>query len=407
MEKKLIFPILFFLLAGSIFLSAQEVVKVADIRANIQTYQNAVVRIEGRATQFLEGEPRHYLFKDDQEGVIKVRTEKPWPILKIRYAVTGPIVVINDEPILIEKTRIQREELYRIEDILRNPQDYVNEVVTIVGFATQFVEGTARTTSFYLLKDDWGGIIKVRTSRPKPDIGVRYSVSGPIGIDTTTTPEEAYLSEEKRIRERILLTEAATSTKPVVITTTKVWWKKPIYWLIGAISLVTISLIVVLITVVRRKEAPETIAEFEKPKEEEKEEVKIPEPEEVLEGDTIKMAMPPSGTLKMLPGRLTVLAGDDKIKEIRFFKTKAEEESEITFGRASGKPYTHIQLKPQSVSAKQAKIIYAGRKFTLINYSKTNPTHVNDVELEENGMMELNDGDKIQMGEVILEFHSQ
>jgi hypothetical protein len=130
----------------------------------------------------------------------------------------------------------------------------------------------------------------------------------------------------------------------------------------------------------------------------------IPEPEEVLEGETVKIAVPPPGTLKILPGKFVVLEGDEKIKEIRFFKEKSSLETEITFGRAAGPNYSHIQFKPMSVSAKHAKLIYAGNKFTLINYSNTNPTRVNGIDLPENGSIELDEGDKIEMGEMVFEF---
>jgi predicted component of type VI protein secretion system len=59
-----------------------------------------------------------------------------------------------------------------------------------------------------------------------------------------------------------------------------------------------------------------------------------------------------------------------------------------------------------TVSAKQAKLIYASGKFTLINYSGTNPTKVNDSELEINGSVDLADGDRIEMGEIVFEFKS-
>lgn len=171
--------------------------------------------------------------------------------------------------------------------------------------------------------------------------------------------------------------------------------------LIVAIILVFILLVVILLSVMRRRElAPETGLDEEA-------KVAIPKPEAVVEGSTIKMAVPPEGTLKLLPGRFIVLSGDDKIREIRFYKTKAQEECEVTFGRASGKPYSHIQLKPMTVSAKHAKLVYAGGKFTLINYSRTNPTKVNGVELPENGSVELKEGDRIEMGEMLFEFEAR
>jgi hypothetical protein len=280
----------------------------------------------------------------------------------------------------------------KIQDIQRNSKRFKDEVVSLEGFVTQFVEGNAQTTSFYYLKDDWGGIIKVRTSRPKPEVGKRYSVRGPVGIDPYM--KEVYISEELRT----LLTVA-----PVEETKTEAArFPKTIYILIGAIVVVAFILVILLLTVFRKKPtvevSPEKLAG---------EEIKLAEPAEMLEGKTVKMAVPPAGTLKLLPGKLITISGEDKVKEIRFYKTKAQDENEITFGRASGRAYNHIQLKSMTVSAKQAKLIYAGGKFTLINYSSTNPSRVNDVDLEVNGSAELKDGDKVEMGEVAFEFKTQ
>lgn len=401
MSKRTIFLVIFFVLGIFTLISAQQMTTISEIRANPQTWKNAIVTIEGLATKLIGEEQAaggEYLLKGIQEGIIKIITSKPSPIIGIRYEVTGRVNIEEGIPVIEEQIRIQREENCRIEDILRNPDDYVKsgEVFAVKGQITQLdPEGT----NSYFLKDGWGGIIKIRTTNIEDvNIGAVYSISGSIGISTDTYPEEVFISELSR----------AIEEEEIVIK--EKWWKQMKYWLIAAIVLATAFFIIIFITVIKRREVPETIAEFGKveevsPEKEEIKEVKIPEPEEVLEGTTIKMAVPPAGTLKMLPGRLIILEGDEKIKEIRFFKTKAEEESEITFGRAAGKPYTHIQLKPMSVSAKQAKLIYAGKKFTLINYASTNPTLVNDIELEENGMVEINEGDKIRMGEVLFEFH--
>lgn len=129
-------------------------------------------------------------------------------------------------------------------------------------------------------------------------------------------------------------------------------------------------------------------------------------PPTVVEGSTIKFHAPPPGTLKVLPGRFEVV-GDPSVKEIRIFKTKADVEPEVTLGRASGPPYSHIQLKPQTVSSKQCKLMYSNGMYTLINYSSTNPTRVNGEALGSGDSRRLNDGDKIEMGEVTLIYHER
>ncbi len=129
-------------------------------------------------------------------------------------------------------------------------------------------------------------------------------------------------------------------------------------------------------------------------------------PPTVVEGSTIKFHAPPPGTLKVLPGRFEVV-GDPSVKEIRVFKTKDDVETDVTLGRAAGPPYSHIQLKPQTVSAKQCKLMYSNGTYTIINYSSTNPTRVNGEALGTGDSRRLNDGDKIEMGEVTLIYHER
>ena len=125
-----------------------------------------------------------------------------------------------------------------------------------------------------------------------------------------------------------------------------------------------------------------------------------------IETTTIKIFTPPPGTLKVLPGRLIVKEGLNGIPELRFYKQSGQVETEITFGRESGQPYRHIQLKSPTVSSKQAKLVFNNGQYTLINYASaaSNPTTVNGKALEVNNAVTLHHGDVITMGEVILEY---
>ena len=315
---------------------------------------------------------------------------------KIMYFISTILFIILLQGLFFAQNKVN------VSDVKVNFDKYKDEKIIIEGFVTQYIEDVTETTDFYFLKDDWGGIIKVRTSQSLPEVGKRYEVVGIVDKDINT--EDIYLSEENRA----LLTVAPPPT----------FWEKLLSWiksnrifLLGGLGgLIIILLVAILVYALRQKRAITTDLSVSSVSREEAREAKereaIPEPEEVLEGTTVKMAIPPPGTLKLLPGKFIVLEGDEKIKEIRFYKEKGALESEITFGRAAGPSYTHIQLKPMTVSAKQAKLIYAGNKFTLINYSDTNPTHVNGIALPENGSIEIKNGDKVEMGEMILEFRT-
>jgi hypothetical protein len=282
----------------------------------------------------------------------------------------------------------------KVDSILKSPNNFKDEMVELEGFVTQYVEGDAKTTSFYFLKDDWGGIIKVRTSKGRPDVGTRYIVNGPVGIDPIFN--EPYISEEGRIPK----------TQQLVVPPVQKTNRLLIYGLIGGIIVVFFALVFIIMSALNRKSKAGTGIHTVRTGIEENL-GQMPQPEAVMEGSTIKMSLPPQGTLKLLPGRFVVVSGDDKIKEIRFYKIGSTEESEITFGRAVGKPYSHIQLKPMTVSAKHAKLVFNAGKYTLTNFSKSNPTLVNGAVLEENGSVVLKNGDKIEMGEAVFQFQAQ
>ncbi len=291
----------------------------------------------------------------------------------------------------------------RVQDIRADPQSVANEVVTIEGRATQWVESTATTTSFYFLKDDWGGVIKVRTSRERPLVGERYRVSGPVGIDAFNR-NDVYISEERRIHLRGqggLPPDAGEGTGDEGEGGTGTGEGESMDWrivaLVAAIVVVLAVLVGLLVWLVKRSGAPvplDSAAEAEG------------EPT-VVEGTTIKMHAPPPGTLKILPGRFEVVEGDDTVEEIRFFKVKAQAIPEVTFGRAAGAPYTHIQLKPMTVSSRHAKLTLVDGQWILTNFAldTSNPTLHNGIEMGVDAEVPLAEGDRVTMGEVVLSFH--
>ncbi len=285
----------------------------------------------------------------------------------------------------------------RVQEIRSDPQAYANEVVALEGHATQWVESTANTTSFYFLKDDWGGVIKVRTSKDKPFVGQRYRVTGPVGIDAFNR-NDVFISEETRLHMKDV------SPSDENAGAAEGGLDKRIVALIVAIVMVLFVFVGLLIWLVRRSGAPARDVFPEAG-------VAAGEAEAaaatVVEGQTIKMHAPPPGTLKILPGHLEVVEGDDTVKEIRFYKLQSQSTPELTFGRAAGAPYTHIQLKPMTVSSRQAKMTYLDNQWVLTNFAPatSNPTRHNDSELQVDGDVALKEGDKVAMGEVVLVFH--
>jgi hypothetical protein len=111
-------------------------------------------------------------------------------------------------------------------------------------------------------------------------------------------------------------------------------------------------------------------------------------------------------TLQILPGRLAVVEGMDKSEPVRFVRTGPR--VEVTFGRAEGPLYEHVQLRSQTVSRKHACMRFDGAGWTLVNFSRTNPVTVNGEELIADGdPRRLHEGDRIGMGEVTFIFHER
>jgi hypothetical protein len=293
------------------------------------------------------------------------------------------------------------QQLVRVRDIRANPLGYSNVQVTVEGYVMQYTEGKG-TTNFYILKDDFGDPVKVRTTRERPVTNVvRYRVSGPVGIDVVNR-NDVYISEESRVEVRPPATAApaAVPLLPPPPPPPAVPWE-----LIAAILVVLAILVALLVWVARSRRgatgepgltdldsAPPTAAA----------------PPQVIEGGTIKMFAPPPGTLKILPGRFSVASGDEVVKEIRFYKVKGQSTPELTFGRAPGAPFTHIQLKPMTVSSRQAKLTFINNQWILTNFApeSSNPTKYNGRDLPVDGQVALQEGDRVEMGEVQLIFHA-
>lgn len=293
----------------------------------------------------------------------------------------------------------------KIEDIRQTPTSFQNEVVIVEGVVVQFVAASAKTTAFYYLKGDWGGVIMVRSAYSTPAVGKRYQVNGVLDIDAAVN--EPFITEmnrkETEAREGVIGSQDVPSvTKSGSDETSPLVNERPktLIYILGAAAVVILFLLFFVLFSLRKRS---NIHAYVTPVPSHD----IPEPEKVIEGSTIKMSVPPAGTLKLLPGRLKVVAGDETVKEIRFYRLPNSEEVELTFGRGPGKPFSHISLKPMTVSAKQARIVGKDGKYFLTNYSKTNPTLVNGVALPIEQATELKNNDRIEMGEVAFEFLSE
>jgi len=128
-----------------------------------------------------------------------------------------------------------------------------------------------------------------------------------------------------------------------------------------------------------------------------------PAPAGWTDGNIVRAGQPPAGALDALPGRFLIDEGDRQT-ELRIFRTAPGDRVETTIGRDAGPPYRHLQLLPESVSGKHAKLVYDRKSYSLINYARTNPTRINGEEMEENASRRLVHGDRIEIGEVSMTY---
>ncbi len=353
------------------------------------------------------------------------------------FAVSLVLVLVCATAAMAQNEQLQP---VRISFIKAHAAAHLNEVVRIDGFVTQFVDTGSRSTTFFYIKDDWGSVIKVRTSSQPPSVGKRYSIVGPVSVDPKT--KDLYISEEARQeifkgvepwvnkqQDEIVsppprdASQAATATAQQIpakvdtaiandtqaaadVKTESGSSSLMMYLLLGGAALVVLAVVLFLILRSRHDDllqtsdftlATATAAPVDAP----------PAPEQVIEGRTIKMHAPPPNTVKLLPGWFEVLSGDDVVKQIRFYKLGGEHGAETTFGRASGRPYAHIQLKAPTVSSRQAKVTFDNGAARLTNFASadSNPTRLNGRDLDVNESVSLKDSDRVEMGEVSLLFH--
>lgn len=296
----------------------------------------------------------------------------------------------------------------QVQAIKNEIRRYANERVLLEGVVPQYEPTPTSSTRLYWLKDDWGGLILVRTLDELPQTGARYAIEGVVTLDDTRGGQPV-IQEALR---RALLEEGGPGAGDVEPAPDS---SLPMELILIAAVLSFVGLLGVLIWVIRARSQDEEMpvtplpGSFSTP-------VPLsasPPPtapvagvDGVLESKTIKIQTPPPDTLKMLPGYLEVLEGDGEVNEIRLFFPPNASTPEITFGRAEGREYGHVQLKPPTVSKRQAAIVFEEGVFRLVNYSDVNPTRVDSAPLGVNESKDLEDEALIEMGEIRFRFHA-
>lgn len=120
--------------------------------------------------------------------------------------------------------------------------------------------------------------------------------------------------------------------------------------------------------------------------------------------DTVHFRRPSDQALQLLPGRLQVLSGLAAPREIRFVRIPGER-PQLILGREPGSSPPHVALPSSTVSRQHARLEFSGGRWGLTNLSRTNPVVLNDETLSSaDGERALVDGDRIELGDVVLRF---
>lgn len=270
-----------------------------------------------------------------------------------------------------------------IDDILNNPGAFIDVSVTVEGVVSQYVPATSTSTSYFILMSDYGNPIRVNTSLDKPSIGSRYSVSG-IVYSSSVGQRLPFISE----KDRTLISGG---------------FPRELIYVLAALLLVLIVLLIFYL--VRKKKAPSFTPQVPTG-------IPAQQPasrETIPDLKTIKINLSPP-TMRLIPALLEITSqGADKGKQFSIAGFPGPTGSVVTIGRSvvtGEKAFSHIHLSDEyrTVSRNQAELIERKGDVFIKNIGETNPTRVNGVELEAGRELQLNYGDKIQLGELELIF---
>jgi pSer/pThr/pTyr-binding forkhead associated (FHA) protein len=134
--------------------------------------------------------------------------------------------------------------------------------------------------------------------------------------------------------------------------------------------------------------------------------IEDPDEDPLTSGATIRFTRPASEVVQLLPGRLEVLSGEPNHQEIRFVRVQGKP-PQLILGRNPGRSPQHVALRSSTVSRQHARLAFSAGRWAVANLSETNPVVVNDVELANtDAARPLSDGDRIELGEVVLRFRA-
>ncbi len=311
-----------------------------------------------------------------------------------------------------------------IESIRETPRHYIQEYVEFTGYIERYVPGTAETTSFYQIRGDYGGSIRVNTSSQRPAINAKYRVSGTVIFDQETL----LVIEERKTR---LSDAPGVSPRQEGPVTPPPGSSRNNAMLIAIVVLAVIVIVGALVLFFNRSAKPKAMyarsGDFISD-----DSATPPVPSSKVSGsgfasqnlgqqyETVRVETSVPPTLKFIPGKLLITNGPDKGKTLILSGYPTPEGNVLTIGRdfrewqdhpklSGDRKYAHIRIKDDSrtLSRIQAEIIYREDRVYLKNLSEVNPCKVNGTDVAVNESVELSPGAKITTGYIEFSYQAQ
>jgi len=120
--------------------------------------------------------------------------------------------------------------------------------------------------------------------------------------------------------------------------------------------------------------------------------------------ETVRFVRPGDEALQLLPARFEVVSGMNQPQVIRFVRVPGQP-AEMIIGREAASSPQQVTLTSSTVSRRHARVTWSDGRWLVSNLSRTNPVVINDHALAEfEGPRPLLDGDRIELGDVVLRF---
>lgn len=358
--------------ALSVWSVRAQTTSISDITGNPGRYQDQVVTVEGRVDRLIDSgsgntgasRTKNYVLVGDQGSEIQAKTTQKPPSPGSRYRVKGLISIspFNRNPVIIEQSRTQLSSGQQ-----RNQQDS----------SAELREGLFTTSAFLLTGlgllvaalIGYFAYASQETVSPRP---TRSSADRPAETDEEDEGEESSLASTEMRDEDTAVAADADSDVDL------------------------------------DSGFPDPSSQQIKSESSSSQTAGATEEKDDGGPETLKFKSPPK-TMKFVPGRLVIAAGPDQGKEFRIAGRPTPDGNVVTIGRAEvqgEKAFAHIQLGDtyRTVSRMQAEIIQQDDTILLKNTSETNPTMVNGQQIPTGETMEIDDGDMIRMGELMLRY---